>query len=296
MTDQAAMRTVQLIDNCKVAPAHFRMTLRLPLSFTTPTPGQFVMIRNGECDSPFLPRPLSVYGFCREKDHAVMDLLYRVIGRGTAHFSRMKPGAGLSLLGPLGKGFSIPTETRKALVVAGGIGLAPLVFLLHEGLLPVDGKSNMEITFYLGARTAELLVGLERLNGFCNLKICTDDGSRGYHGPVSDLLQDEIDGYDPGETVIYACGPKPMLLAIGKLLQDLPFRCQVSLEERMACGVGACLGCAVAVRNAAGQKEYRRVCYDGPVFDLREISFAGLARLLCDPGESGSCARTGQGD
>lgn len=277
MSEKGSLLTAQIIDNRRVAPAHFLMTVRLPLSFATPFPGQFVMIRNNECDGPLLARPFSVYGFQRQQDHAVMDLLYRVVGRGTSLFSRMIPGEELCFFGPLGKGFSIPTGVKRVLLVAGGIGVAPLIFLLHKGLLPADGKGIMETIFYLGARTAELLTGLERLCGFCDLKICTDDGSRGYHGPVTGLLKHDIGGFDAGDTVIYACGPKPMVRAMGNLLQDAPIPCQVSLEERMACGLGACLGCAVAVRTGEGKTDYRRVCQDGPVFDLRDIVFASPA-------------------
>ncbi len=104
--------------------------------------------------------------------------------------------------------------------------------------------------------------------------IYTDDGSRGYQGPVTGLLKRDIGRYDPMETLIFACGPTPMVWALRSLLREHPISCQVSLEERMACGLGACLGCAVAIRGPEGKREYRRVCQDGPVFDLREVLLA----------------------
>jgi dihydroorotate dehydrogenase electron transfer subunit len=110
------------------------------------------------------------------------------------------------------------------------------------------------------------------LSGFCDLRICTDDGSRGYRGPVTDLLKRNLDDYDPKETVVFACGPTPMIRALGRLLENNPIPCQVSLEERMACGIGACLGCAIAIGGPGRKTEYRKVCKDGPVFDLREIA------------------------
>jgi len=187
----------------------------------------------------------------------------------------MGPGAELAVLGPLGRGFTRPEGIRRALFVAGGVGAAPLLYVLQSGMLgPREAEKaadEPEKVFYLGARTAELLAGIDGLDGRCVLGICTDDGSRGYHGPVTSLLGRDIGGYDPKDTVIYACGPTPMVRALGRLLADHPFPCQVSLEERMACGLGACLGCAVAVRNPEGKREYRRVCHDGPVFDLQEI-------------------------
>ena len=157
--------------------------------------------------------------------------------------------------------------------------MAPLTYLLHSGLLSSGAARAIQKYFYLGARSAELLAGLDRLEGFCELGVCTDDGSCGYHGPVTamlengiELLKRDIEGYNPEETMIYACGPTAMIRAMGLLLNGNPVRCQVSLEERMACGLGACLGCAVAIRSETGKRDYRRVCRDGPVFDLREIS------------------------
>jgi dihydroorotate dehydrogenase electron transfer subunit len=273
MCEGQAMTVGDIIENRRVAPGHFQMTVDLPRSFPTPAPGQFVMIRNAEHGEILLPRPISVYGFQRHGEQTTVDLLYYIAGRGTSLFSRMRPGEKLSILGPLGRGFTIPAGVKKVILVAGGVGAAPLIFLLRSGLMPADDKKSMELIFYLGARTEELLTGLERLNGVCDLKICTDDGSREYCGPVTDLLKRDIGEYNPEDTVIYACGPAAMIRAMGHLLNRNPIRCQVSLEERMACGLGACLGCAVAVRCEAGKTDYRRVCKDGPVFDLREIIF-----------------------
>jgi dihydroorotate dehydrogenase electron transfer subunit len=277
MYEERAMTVGDIIENRRVAPGYFQMTIQLPQSFPAPVPGQFVMVRNAEQGETLLPRPFSVYGFQQQGEQTVIDLLYRIAGKGTYLLSRMSRGEKLSILGPLGRGFSIPAGVKKVVLVAGGVGVAPLIFLLHSGLIPAGDKNSMELIFYLGARTGALLTGLERLNGFCSLKICTDDGSRGYCGPVTALLKDDIGGYNPEETIIYACGPVAMTRAMGHLLNRNSIRCQVSLEERMACGLGACLGCAVAVRGEAGTINYRRVCKDGPVFDLREIVFVSPA-------------------
>jgi dihydroorotate dehydrogenase electron transfer subunit len=257
-----------------VAPDHFLLSVRLSPAFATPLPGQFVMIRESGRREPLLARPLSIFGFNRHEDHAVLELLFRTAGRGTTLLARLKPGEELAVLGPLGRGFTLPSGIRQALFVAGGVGVAPLVYLLHSGLLASEAGHEIRKNFYLGARSAELLTGIERLRDFCELGICTDDGSHGYHGPVTVMLKRDINRYDPGETIIYACGPTPMIRALGPLLREHPIPCQVSLEERMACGLGACLGCAVAIRGSEGKREYRRVCQDGPVFDLREVIFA----------------------
>ena len=261
----------EIVDNRCAAPDHFLMTIRLPSSFTTPAPGQFVMVRETGRGEPLLPRPFSVFDFHRCGDDVVLELLYRVAGRGTSLFSGMRPGDKLTVLGPLGRGFTIPDGIRRGLFIAGGVGVAPLHFLIHSGFLTAGTESRREAIFYFGARSQDLLAGFARLSGFCDLRICTDDGSQGYRGPVTDLLKRDINDYDPEETVVFACGPTLMIRALGRLLKNSLILCQISLEERMACGIGACLGCAIAIGGPGGKTEYQKVCKDGPVFDLREI-------------------------
>lgn len=262
----------EVIANPEIAPDHFLLTLSLPSDFATPQPGQFVMIRDSAQAEPLLPRPLSVYGFCRVGGRAIVDLLYRVTGRGTSLFSRMKPGALLTVLGPLGRGFTLQRDVRNVVLLAGGVGVAPLTFLLHEGYLRNTSLQRIQITAYVGAKTAELLLSLDRVQDFCNLRTATDDGSAGYHGLVTDFLRYELGDYEPQFTMVYACGPVAMIRSLGFIIQEPTIRCEVSLEERMACGIGACLGCAVAIKDGQGKTSYRRVCHDGPVFDLREIA------------------------
>jgi dihydroorotate dehydrogenase electron transfer subunit len=261
-------------ENREVTTDHFLMSIILPPSFPTPTPGQFVMIHEAHRPEPLLARPLSVYGFQSHRDHSVLELLYRLTGRGTFLFSRLKTRDDVALIGPLGKGFTVSEKAGRVLFIAGGVGVAPLIFLLQNLILKKVTEKESEKIFYLGARSSNLLVGLERLNGCCDLRLCTDDGSRGYHGPVTELLRREIDRYDSKETLLFACGPTPMTLSLRRLLKENSIPCQVSIEERMACGVGACLGCAVGIQNSAGKREYVRVCKEGPVFDLRELLLA----------------------
>jgi dihydroorotate dehydrogenase electron transfer subunit len=183
----------------------------------------------------------------------------------------MNPGSTLTVLGPLGRGFTVDPDVRQLLLVAGGVGAAPLAFLLHDGSLPKTLSGKRQITAYLGAGTAELLTELNRFQGFCDLRTATDDGSCGHHGNVTEMLALDLEGYDAKSTLILACGPGAMIRSLAFLLRDTGIRCQVSLEERMACGVGACLGCVIATREGEGKTAYRRVCKDGPVFDIGEI-------------------------
>jgi len=270
--ERPSLATGEVIENPGIAPDHFLLTLRLPPSFATPQPGQFVMVRDPDRGEPLLPRPLSVYGFHREGNQAILDLLCRIAGRGTSLFSRMKPGASLTVLGPLGMGFTVYRNVRRAILLAGGVGVAPLTFLLHQGFLRNTFPQGTKIAAYVGARTAKLLAGLDRLQGFCDLRTATDDGSAGYHGLITDLLRNDLGGYKPDETMIYACGPAAMIRSLGFIMKKYAIRCEVSLEERMACGIGACLGCAIATTDSDGKSAYKRVCHDGPVFDIREIA------------------------
>jgi dihydroorotate dehydrogenase electron transfer subunit len=260
------------MENLEVAPGHYRISLCLPDAFGMPHPGQFIMIRETGREEPLLSRPFSVYGFRKNNDRVILDLLYRVIGRGTAFFSHLKEKASVSVLGPLGQGFTMPPSGRNVIFAAGGVGVAPLTFLLQEFRKGASGFKEAGITAYVGAKTAALLVGMDRLEGFCNLRISTDDGSSGYRGTVTDLLERDLRSYPPDTTWIYGCGPSGMIRSLSRIVRATPIRCQVSLEERMACGFGACLGCAVKTTDHQGITNYRRVCHEGPVFDILELS------------------------
>src|SRR5450759_3617790 len=146
MVEKPSIAIGQVMENRSVAPGHFLLTIRLPLSFTTPIPGQFVMIRDPDRDEPLLPRPISVYGFQWEEGHAILNLLCRVAGRGTSLFSRLNSGSTLTVLGPLGRGFTIDPDVRQILLVAGGVGAAPLAFLLQECVFSKPHSAKRQVT------------------------------------------------------------------------------------------------------------------------------------------------------
>ncbi|MDA8126426.1 MAG: dihydroorotate dehydrogenase electron transfer subunit [Deltaproteobacteria bacterium] len=271
MSEAVTMTLGKIVENNNVAPGHFLMSVRLPLDFPDPRPGQFVMIRSAGHREPLLGRPLSVYGFRRREDHSILDLLYRIAGGGTELLARLRAEDPLSVLGPLGTGFSAPAGMKRALFIAGGVGVAPLTYLLERGIGTDSLWTGGNCTFYIGAKSDRLLLGLDRLKAGGKLRICTDDGSLGAGCTVTALLEEDLDGYDPADTALFACGPGAMIRSLVSLLEKSAFTCQVSLEERMACGLGACLGCAVAVRGDEGTIGYQRVCKEGPVFDLRRI-------------------------
>jgi dihydroorotate dehydrogenase electron transfer subunit len=246
------------------------MTLRLPQSFPDPQPGEFVMIRIAGLQDPFLSRPLSIFSFSRGRSHCLVQLLYRVAGKGTRILAGLIRGSQMEISEPLGKGYTVYPARENRVLIAGGIGVAPLS-LLAQHLCQSDRRGAKPAVVYLGAKTADEVVGLDQLRKYCNsIKVCTDDGSLGEKSLVTRAFLRDMKKYDPTRTAIYACGPKPMLQSLAGMLKDGYF-CQVSLEERMACGVGACMGCAVAVRDEKGEKTYKRVCADGPVFELKDV-------------------------
>jgi dihydroorotate dehydrogenase electron transfer subunit len=251
----------EILSNDEVAPDTFLMRLRSPEIATRAAPGQFVMVRVGHGRDPLLRRPFSI---CGSRNEGTLLLLYRVVGKGTRILAETGTGRHLSLMGPLGHGFRAPGKGQSGLLVAGGMGLAPLVFLAG---LPGEGRC----TLLTGYRTATEIISLERIGAKeLEVSIATEDGSAGHKGLVTELLEDELAGTG-GETV-YTCGPMPMLRKVAALCLERGVDCQVSLESVMACGLGACQGCAV---KAAPKEDrtYLHVCRDGPVFKASAIDW-----------------------
>jgi dihydroorotate dehydrogenase electron transfer subunit len=249
------LHKLKIIKQELVAPGYQRLTLAGGIAALA---GQFVQVRVSETCDPFLRRPISVH-HCTE-DRLV--LLYRTVGRGTALLAAKKAGETLDLLGPLGSSFPL-TDRPSAVVVAGGIGAAPLYCLLQA--LKQAGK---QVSFFYGARNqAELLLRDEYRALVANYSEATDDGSAGTRAVVTQLATPAFASLD---ATVYACGPSPMLREVARLADYYGRSCFVSLEAQLACGVGACLGCVVPVK---GQEQYRRVCVDGPVFAAGEVFF-----------------------
>ena len=259
-----------IVTNEKVAPDHYVLEIELPSTFEEALPGQFVMVKIGRGETPLLARPFSVYGMHTLKGNVRLEILYRIAGKGTRLLASLNKKESLGVLGPLGQGFQTEARFRKVALVAGGVGVAPLTYLARFiGTRFSEGAC--EITGYIGAKTESCLVGLERLEKVCGtLRIATDDGSRGFQGMVTDLFKEDLRVYAGDDAVIYTCGPHPMLFSIANIIEGGPWRCQVSMEERMACGLGACLGCAIKAKSTPG---FLRVCTEGPVFNIEEIDW-----------------------
>ena len=227
-----------------------RLVLHSPEIARTALPGQFVMVSSG---GHFLRRPYSIAGV--ERDSVV--LLVKIVGDGSSAIASVGVGMELSIFGPLGRGFPVD-EVKSALLIAGGIGIAPMLFAASE----LAGEEIPYLMLY-GERTASLFLPDRYIPP--DARLATDDGSAAFSGSVIDML-DELDiaVYD----AVFACGPEGMLVSLKRALAHCERKLYISLEERMACGIGACYGCAVPSVSGG----YLRVCTDGPVFDAEEVA------------------------
>ncbi len=273
MKTEAGMAEATVASRREEMPGHVYLRMHIAGPFAFPRAGQFVMVRQRADRSRLLGRPLSVYGFTAAADGGELDLLFRVAGEGTRLLAALREGETVGILGPLGAPFDIPAHCTRACLVAGGMGVVPLTALARQIRRE---RPDMDLQAFLGARTEELLPGRERFASLCrDLRVCTDDGTCGHCGFVTDLLSPTLGGLHGPETAFYACGPEAMLRRLQALFAENDAFCQVSVEERMACGFGACLGCAVPVREKNGVT-YRRVCKEGPVFLLRDLAWEAM--------------------
>lgn len=317
-TRRVLLGEAEVLENRAAAPAHRELVLRAPGVAAAARPGQFVHLLcgrppGGDGIDRFLRRPLSV--FRADGERGTVSVLFRVRGEGTRWLAERRPGEAVGILGPLGRGFPLPGDAGlrlgggtggaaggggRALLVGGGVGIPPLFFLARELV-----RRGVSVRVLLGARTAEQVLAEDAFGALgAPVAVATDDGSRGHRGLVTDLVEAALDER-PGATVC-ACGPLPMLRTVQRLAAARGVAAYLSVEQTMACGVGACLGCPVRVvaaevyptgpepwrevprgavlrdayarleRAAAGEEPtaYRRVCVEGPVFAAWEVLLA----------------------
>jgi len=228
-------------------------------------PGQFVNIACGDPRAMFLPRPFSLHRWLRDDcgNRVGIEILFHVKGRGTRWLAGLHPGDTVGLAGPLGIGFQLESDmSRAALIVAGGIGVAPMPALVERLL-----ELSRNVVALIGARSDRGLLCEDELRALgAEVEVSTEDGSRGRQGLVSHLFEEKL---VQGKPMVYACGPGPMLAAVAQRATAHDVPCQLSLESVMACGVGACMGCVVPTSDGSN----RRVCVEGPVFDARVIDW-----------------------
>ena len=251
----------ELLSNDRLSSVLWDMELRAPQIARAILPGQFVHMKVPGMDGRILRRPFSVYA--ADADAGTMRILYQVVGKGSAHMTTLSPGRvdAISVMGPMGNPWQLPEGANRVLFVLGGVGAAPLAMF---GKQVVQSGAMLDVC--MGAQTAEALVMKPHYEQVIGVPVvcATDDGTYGHAGfvtePAAQMLQEHA--YD----LVCCCGPAPLMRIVARLASDAGVPCQVSLEKRMACGIGACLSCVVDTVD--GRK---RSCVDGPVFDARKV-------------------------
>ncbi len=253
-----------ILSHTSAGRGYYRIVLKAPEVAASAFPGQFVMLRVSENLDPLLARP---FGIASVLSKSSIEIFYRVVGRGTMLLTGRKTGQQLSVLGPLGTGFPAVDKKVTPVLISGGSGFPPLHFLSQ--------RTGCRSHLFLGSRDKACLPpsgALKKFRETCTaVHIITEDGSRGTQGMTTDVLEAFLTRMEHKTSlVLYACGPHAMLAAVSRVAAEHSLPCYVSLEARMACGVGACMGCSVPMK-AGG---YKRVCKEGPVFDSRDIDWS----------------------
>lgn len=262
----------EIISNKKIVKNYYKLVIKSPEISSSSKPCQLISILLDKTGGVFLRRPFSISQI--KKDN--IYIIYKVVGKGTEKLSRKRNGEMLDIIGPLGNKLSeffSPKFFSNFFLGGGGYGISPLLFL-SEYLIE-NGVSPSSITVLIGAKSKEeILCEYEFKKIGCRVFLSTEDGSKGLRGNVVDLLEIRLKTALRQNilqhSAVFACGPKEMLKKIGEISRKYKSKCYVILEEIIACGVGACLGCAVKVKDASGFS-YKMVCSDGPVFDVEDV-------------------------
>ena len=248
--------TAVVVSQKEIGKDIFDMVLSFPKGAKEARPGQFLAMYCNDA-TKLLPRPISICGI--DAEAGTLRVVYRIAGEGTREFSKMKQGDTLEVMGPLGNGFAM--KEGKAILVGGGIGIPPMLELAKQ--------LSAEKTVVLGYRDELFLK--DEFEKTAEVAVATEDGSFGTKGTVIDAIRENAITGD----IIYACGPMPMLKALAEYASEHDLEAQISLEERMACGIGACLGCICKTKEKDHHTNVNnsRICKDGPVFDAKEVVF-----------------------
>ena len=286
---QAGHHILTVVENPCIARDTYRLRVHAPELARHVVPGQFFMVRVPGRTDPLLGRPFALFDTVLDEQRQPLglDIVYLKVGKMTGLLSTLDAGDRVELWGPLGNGFPLPSAGRLV-IVAGGVGQTPFLAVAREALglrgYGVPTRTGPEtpssVTVCFGARNEAYFVGLEEFASLqqarpatapaFEVKLATDDGSRGHQGFVTQLAREVLEA--PGEpAIVYCCGPEPMMHATAKLCQELGVECWLSLETPMACGFGVCFSCVTKVRLPDESWDYRRVCVEGPIFRAKEL-------------------------
>lgn len=249
----------------------YLMRMSCPAVAESAVPGQFVNIKVNNELEPFLRKPFSI---CRRSEkEGWIEVLWKIVGKGTEIMSRYQPGEVVNLVGPLGRGYSIPPDLQTALLVGGGLGVAPLPFLCAE-----IQKLGKPVEAFLGAKSDNELTMVEAFKDFgSEVYLATEDGSLGKRGLVTEILLERLNQITVLQGVyLYSCGPNPLLQAIMDISEEWSVGGEIAIETMMGCGFGICMGCPVQARDGkTGGGVFKLTCVDGPVFNTTEILLDG---------------------
>ncbi|HXV28067.1 MAG TPA: dihydroorotate dehydrogenase electron transfer subunit [bacterium] len=257
MTDKVTMidEVVKILENRKVNSEYYKLVFKSKSLSQKIEPGQFVQIQLNTLSDPFWRRPFSYYRVLKDR----IEILYEILGRGTALLATMKKGDVLKVMGPLGRPFTLKVPGKKRVLVAGGVGVPPLIFLAER--YPTD-------FMLIGTKSEKEVMPRKELSKIKGkILYSTNDGSYGAKGYVTVLLEKVIKKEGPENLFIQTCGPKPMMHAVMKLAKKCDIKGEASLDETMACGMGVCLGCMVKTKNEGWVPS----CTQGPVFRFDDL-------------------------
>lgn len=258
----AIVEKVELVKKEQIKSDIYKYSIKSDKMACDAKPGQFLEIRVTDSIEPFLRRPISIHNV--KKEEGIIEFIFQVKGKGTELLAERKEGELIDIIGPLGQGTFNIDGYEKIAIIGGGIGIFPLYELAKKA--KKDGKN---VNMYLGFRNKDFVIlENEYKNVSNNFTLSTDDGSYGKNGFAINFLKDDI-SKNPVDC-IYACGPLPMLKAVQALAKEKNIPCQLSLEERMGCGMGACIGCVVKYKTET-EDTFKRVCREGPVFDANTV-------------------------
>ena len=263
---------VKILSNQKVGKSYFLLRVASRKISAFASPGQFVQIKVAGDNEILLRRPFGVHRVGKN----TFDCLFEVVGPGTKLLSEKQPRDSLDIIGPLGNGFNYTLYAKRytLILVAGGMGVAPLVFLAEKLTEGKAQSARSKVIVLMGAKTESQILCVKEFKKLgCMVKVATDDGSKGFKGKITDLLKvflrtSKLTNQQTFEPTIYACGPRPMLKVISRLSIRYNIPAEISLEEHLACGIGACFGCAVKTKDG-----FKRVCKEGPVFPAEVIAW-----------------------
>ncbi len=259
----------EVVGRKRLGPDCWKMVLKIPTAEPVAA-GQFCHLRVEPSFDPLLRRPFSYWDTRRSgRTSTLVTLVYTVVGRGTEMMARKRPGARMGYMGPLGKGFT-PGPAGTSVLVAGGAGIVPFHLFARQSRAR---RPRPRIVLIYGGRTASRLCGIGEFRGLADeIHVTTEDGSRGRRGLATDLLEDLLPGLYRRGLMLYACGPEGMTAAVARIARREGLPCEVSLERRMGCGLGACGACVtkVAADGGAGWR-YSRICCEGPTYDAARL-------------------------